>query len=165
MPPRPRAYIPKLPLLDRVGNPAIIPIPAPATGNNVPFSLKKTRRTWHANTKRVSLPVTFLADAEERSWIAHEDAYATGRERVALPMLQKVKMNARDIRSVQKAGGVEGMLLSRPSKHFTPFGRQLRNDLFNQLHRLREEMQRIEETPAVEAGAEAEVHLIEGERK
>lgn len=99
-------------ILNRETNPAIVPIPAPQTGNNVPFSLKKTRRDWKPNTKRTSFPVTFLADARERTYQAYEEAYETGRPKVKLPQLQGVEINARDIRSVQKAGGIEGMLVS-----------------------------------------------------
>ncbi|WOO81271.1 uncharacterized protein LOC62_03G004800 [Vanrija pseudolonga] len=155
-------------ILDRVSNPAIIAIPAPLTGNNVPFSLKKTRRNWKPNTKRASFPVTLLGDAQERTWRAYDEALETGRTKVKLPQLQGVRINARDIRSVQKAGGVEGMLLSRPSKHFTSFGRQLRNDLFNQLHGLRYEMLRAKqlELEQLEAPKAAETEpglpLIEG---
>ncbi|RXK41180.1 hypothetical protein M231_01585 [Tremella mesenterica] len=51
-------------------------------------------------------------------------------------MLKGVKMQTRRLKDVEKAGGLEGLLLSRPSKHFTPFGRRLRYKLFQELERI-----------------------------
>jgi hypothetical protein len=68
--------------------------------------------------------------------------------------LKGVKIAVRDLKDVDKAGGVEGLLvclvdlstqcsaddqLSRPSKDFTPFGQKLRAELFRRLHTEREQ--------------------------
>lgn len=80
--------------------PPILNLPPTSTGNNVPKSLHKTRRTWITNTHRIDQPVTVLA-----ADCAHKDKYGRG-------VLRGVKMRARDLKSFDKAGGVEGALVS-----------------------------------------------------
>lgn len=132
--------------------PPIFNLPSTSTGNNVPKSLHKTRRTWITNTHRIDQPVRVLE-------CAHTDKYGRG-------VLKGIKMRARDVKSFDKAGGVEGALvglfhvadigsdamvylpsspinypdrqLSQSPNNFTPFGKQLRADLFTRLHGLRD---------------------------
>ncbi|KAG7553524.1 hypothetical protein FFLO_03031 [Filobasidium floriforme] len=104
--------------------PPILNLPSTSTGNNVPKSLHKTRRTWITNTHRIDQPVRVLE-------CAHRDKYGRG-------VLKGIKMRARDVKSFDKAGGVEGALLSQSPNNFTPFGKQLRADLFTRLHGLRD---------------------------
>ena len=78
--------------------PPILNLPSTSTGNNVPKSLHKTRRTWITNTHRIDQPVRVLE-------CAHKDKYGRG-------VLRGVKMRARDVKSFDKAGGVEGALVS-----------------------------------------------------
>ena len=85
-------------LLTRPTNPAILTISRRTTGNNVPKSLHKTRRTWKPNVTRMDWPLHLLAPAE----------------RSELAKLRGVKMQIRDVRGVEKAGGVEGVLVSLP---------------------------------------------------
>ena len=85
----------------------------------------------------------------------------------SMKMLRGVRMQTRRIKDVEKAGGLEGLLvrtvpcprgyadgfqLSRPSKHFTPFGRELRAAVFDKLHRLRMAGLPPVESAAVPAG-------------
>jgi ribosomal protein L28 len=77
--------------------PPILNLPSTSTGNNVPKSLHKTRRTWITNTHRIDQPVRVLE-------CAHRDKYGRG-------VLKGIKMRARDVKSFDKAGGVEGALV------------------------------------------------------
>lgn len=77
--------------------PPILNLPSTSTGNNVPKSLHKTRRTWITNTHRIDQPVRVLE-------CAHRDKYGRG-------VLRGIKMRARDVKSFDKAGGVEGALV------------------------------------------------------
>ncbi|GFZ49464.1 hypothetical protein JCM24511_07584 [Saitozyma sp. JCM 24511] len=127
-------------LLSRATNPAILPIPARSTGNNVPKSLHKTRRTWRPNVTRSDWAIDVLRSegagfAESSAKGSHRAGDGRGG------MIRGVKMQMRRVRDVEKAGGVEGLLLSRPARDLTPFGRKLRAALFDDLHRLREELQ------------------------
>ncbi|CAK9781288.1 hypothetical protein CC85DRAFT_275408 [Cutaneotrichosporon oleaginosum] len=126
--------------LGKVTNPPILPIPAVRAGNNVPHSMHKTRRVWKPNTARFTWPVNVIAGALETAKAAREtlDANPAAKvhERDLYPRLNKVKMTRQQSKEVLKAGGIEGLLLSRPSKHFTPQGRALRNELFEKLHEL-----------------------------
>lgn len=79
----------------RMTFPPILPIPAKSTGNNVPKSLHKTRRVWKANVSRFDLPL---------------DAELLGRE-TPRGMLKGVKMTMKGLKEVEKAGGVEGLLV------------------------------------------------------
>ncbi|BEI85042.1 hypothetical protein CcaverHIS002_0504430 [Cutaneotrichosporon cavernicola] len=127
--------------LGKVSNPPILPIPGVRAGNNVPFSLKKTRRNWKPNTARFTWPVGVVAGAMNRVMAARQTLEADPAAKVATrdlyPRLNKIKMTRQQSREVLKAGGLEGMLLSRPSKHFTHQGRALRNEMFEKLHELR----------------------------
>ncbi|RSH83490.1 uncharacterized protein EHS24_007176 [Apiotrichum porosum] len=128
-------------LLDRACNGAVLPIPKTFTGNNVPFSLKKTRRTWRPNVRRIDLPVSVLGNAVRQVLSDEQEGLtAPGTREYRYPALKSVKMTNRDVRSLSKAGGVEGMLLSRPPTHFTSFGRSLRHQLFEELHMLRQDI-------------------------
>ncbi|WRT68349.1 uncharacterized protein IL334_005325 [Kwoniella shivajii] len=110
-------------LLSRRSNPAIIPIAPTRSGNNKPKSLQKTKRTFKPNLTRVDWPVTLLGEPVGRG--------------DALPKLRGVKTQMRRVRDVEKAGGIEGLLLSRQSKDLTPFGAYLRSQVFSQLHRIK----------------------------
>ncbi|KAI9637354.1 uncharacterized protein MKK02DRAFT_43280 [Dioszegia hungarica] len=125
-------------VLSRPTNPAILPIPPRTTGNNVPKSLHKTRRTWAPNTTRadwaVSIPAAFKPDAVQ---LAYGGESSSAPAKRGEHVLKGVKMQMRRRKDVEKAGGIEGLLLSRPAKHLTPFGKQLRSALFAELHRVR----------------------------
>ncbi|WVW85674.1 hypothetical protein I302_107712 [Kwoniella bestiolae CBS 10118] len=114
-------------LLTRRSNPSIIPISPTRAGNNKPKSLQKTKRTFKPNITRVDWPVNLLS----------EESAAEG----VLPRLRGVKMQVRRVRDVEKAGGMEGLLLSRRSKDLTPFGAYLRSQVFTQLHRIKEDIE------------------------
>lgn len=106
-------------VLQRPTNPSILPIPSTKTGNNVPKSLHKTRRTWRANTTRFDLPspVLFgasnliLAEEKEGLGVSSTSLSLTNKEG-RLPEIKGVKMQTRRIKDVDKAGGLEGMLVS-----------------------------------------------------
>jgi large subunit ribosomal protein L28 len=97
-------------ILSRGTNPAILPIPSRTTGNNVPKSLHKTRRTWQPNVGRFDLPISALASGSTlRSPIM---TTTTGRMVAKSPEIRGVKMQSRRIKDVEKAGGIEGVLVS-----------------------------------------------------
>lgn len=109
--------------LQRSTNPAILPIPLVTTGNNVPKSLHKTRRTWRPNVRRMDLPAPLLTQAlshassaastmAESSAMGAAAAAAAGVAQGPPPVLRGVKMQMRKIRDLEKAGGVEGLLVS-----------------------------------------------------
>lgn len=54
--------------------------------------------------------------------------------------------------------------LSRPSKHFTPFGKRLRSQLFDELHRIRTDLEDARDK-AAEALEEEKLRLDEEERR
>lgn len=89
----------------RLTNLPIIPIPITRSGNNKPKSLQKTKRTFQPNLTRVDWPVTVLGGpvpidrAKEQS----------------LPKLEGILMQVRKIRDVEKAGGIEGLLVGSTS--------------------------------------------------
>ncbi|WWC93730.1 hypothetical protein V866_000566 [Kwoniella sp. B9012] len=118
-------------LLTRRSNPSIIPISPTRSGNNKPKSLQKTKRTFKPNITRVDWPINLLAETEGASAGVND----------ILPRLRGVKMQIRKIRDVEKAGGLEGLLLSRRSKDLTPFGAYLRSQVFTQLHRIKEDIE------------------------
>ncbi len=160
MPPKPHLNI----LSARQTFPPVLILPARSTGNNVPKSLHKTRRTWQPNVHRMDQVVRVLETA-------HTD------KRTGQGVLKGVKMRIHDLRSYRKAGGLEGCLvggaggcgdallpltaqrgprqLSRPSKHFTDFGKQLRADLFKRLIALRdaEKLQQATASPPANEAA------------
>jgi ribosomal protein L28 len=78
--------------------PAILDLPSVSTGNNIPKSYHKTRRTWHPNVHRVDQPLRVLE--------------TTNRTRQGGSVLKGVKMTMRHLRTLEKSGGVEGTLVS-----------------------------------------------------
>ncbi|WWC90763.1 uncharacterized protein L201_005700 [Kwoniella dendrophila CBS 6074] len=134
-------------LLSRRTNPAIIPISPTRSGNNKPKSLQKTKRTFKPNVTRVDWPINLLSE----STLGNLNNPGT-----LLPKLRGVKMQMRKIRDVEKAGGIEGLLLSRPAKHLTPLGGYLRSQVFNQLHRIRIDLE------AEKSAREAALSLEDG---
>lgn len=102
--------------LDKVSNPSILPIPGVRGGNNVPHSMHKTRRMWKPNTTRYTLPVNIVGGAHERRDLAHkalaEDPEAIANPKYMWPQFNKVKLTQRQLKTVLKAGGLEGMLVS-----------------------------------------------------
>ncbi|KAK8854835.1 hypothetical protein IAR55_003574 [Kwoniella newhampshirensis] len=123
--------LPSFPLLARRSNPSILPISPTRSGNNKPKSLQKTKRTFKPNLTRVDWPVTLLGG------LVPLEREASGS---ALPKLRGVKMQMRRIRDVEKAGGIEGLLLSRRSKDLTPFGAALRSRVFEHLHQIKADL-------------------------
>lgn len=96
-------------LLTKRAHAAILPLPAHQTGNNKPFSLKKTRRNWKPNVHVMSMPVNVLGGA---STIAENLANLNEGKFVRGPALKRVRLAARDKKTIDKAGGVEGLLVS-----------------------------------------------------
>jgi ribosomal protein L28 len=96
-------------LLSKQAHPAILPLPAQQSGNNKPFSLKKTRRNWKPNVHIMNMPVNILGGAPT---IAQNLANLNESKFVRGPHLKRVKLAARDKKTVDKAGGVEGLLVS-----------------------------------------------------
>lgn len=100
-------------VLSRPTNPAILHIPPRTTGNNVPKSLHKTRRTWAPNTTRadwaVSIPAAFKPDAVQ---LAHGGESSSAPAKRGEHVLKGVKMQMRRRKDVEKAGGIEGLLVS-----------------------------------------------------
>jgi large subunit ribosomal protein L28 len=96
--------------LTKVTHPAILPISPRTFGNNVPKSLHKTRRSWWPNVTRANLTVSIL-DGQPMG------ATLKGKEREILgavprtQALKGVKIAVRDLKDVDKAGGVEGLLV------------------------------------------------------
>lgn len=95
--------------------PAILDMPSVTTGNNVPKSYHKTRRTWHPNVQRIDQPLRVLDTAN--------------KTRQGGSVLKGVKMTMRHLRTFEKSGGVEGTLVSRLSTqrnhriaHWNPTG-------------------------------------------
>lgn len=78
--------------------PAILDLPSVSTGNNIPKSYHKTRRTWHPNVHRVDQPLRLLE--------------TTNKTRQGGSVLKGVKMSMRHLRTLEKSGGVEGTLVS-----------------------------------------------------
>ncbi|OXG19928.1 hypothetical protein C349_03713 [Cryptococcus neoformans var. grubii Br795] len=115
----------------RLANLPIIPIPIARSGNNKPKSLQKTKRTFQPNLTRVDWPVTVLGGPVPIDRTKEQ----------SLPKLEGILMQVRKIRDVEKAGGIEGLLLSRRSKDLTPYGASLRAQLFESLHEIRREME------------------------
>ncbi|GHJ88406.1 hypothetical protein NliqN6_4808 [Naganishia liquefaciens] len=104
--------------------PAILELPSVSTGNNVPKSYHKTRRTWHPNVHRVDQPLRLLETAS--------------KTRQGTSVLKGVKMSMRHLRTLEKSGGVEGTLLSHTPRGLTPFGQQLRAEVFKRLTAVRD---------------------------
>ena len=104
----------------RPSNPAILPIPSRTTGNNVPKSLHKTRRTWRPNTSRVDWRVGSAAHAAFGGETAapvlgsSSSPEVLERQRVlreGRSVVRGVKMQMRRRKDVEKAGGLEGLLV------------------------------------------------------
>lgn len=96
-------------IVQRQAHAPILPLPLHQTGNNKPFSLKKTRRNWKPNTHKMDLPVSVLGGAgtlAENLGNVHAGKFVKG------PQLKGVKLAARDKKTFDKAGGVEGVLVS-----------------------------------------------------
>lgn len=106
MPPRANALTP---LLQRPGHPAVIPIPMRASGNNVPHSMTKTRRTWKPNASKFDLPVNVLGGA---AFLPIPESPSGSTRRARFPELKNVKLAVRDIKTLDKNGGLEGLLVS-----------------------------------------------------
>ncbi|KAJ9106291.1 hypothetical protein QFC21_001436 [Naganishia friedmannii] len=104
--------------------PAILDLPSVTTGNNVPKSYHKTRRTWHPNVHRIDQPLRVLDTAN--------------KTRQGGSVLKGVKMTMRHLRTFEKSGGVEGTLLSHTPSGLTPFGKQLRAEMFKRLTAIRD---------------------------
>lgn len=105
----PRAPIPRL------TNPAIIPIAPRTFGNNVPKSLHKTRRSWWPNVTRANLTVNILDGLPLKTSIKGKEKEVLGNgtvQQVQAQALRGVKIAVRDLKDVDKAGGVEGLLVS-----------------------------------------------------
>jgi large subunit ribosomal protein L28 len=105
------ARIPLSPLT-KVTHPAILPISPRTFGNNVPKSLHKTRRSWWPNVTRANLTVTVLDGQPMGPTLKGKEKEVLG----AIPRTQAlrgVKIAVRDLKDVDKAGGVEGMLVCR----------------------------------------------------
>jgi large subunit ribosomal protein L28 len=103
------ARIPLSPLT-KVTHPAILPISPRTFGNNVPKSLHKTRRSWWPNVTRANLTVTILDGQPMGPTLKGKEKEVLG----AIPRTQAlrgVKIAVRDLKDVDKAGGVEGMLV------------------------------------------------------
>jgi len=79
--------------------PSIMPIPKPLYGNKISFSENKSRRTWKPNLIQRSWPITVLGGKE-----AH----------TVVPMRRtpKIEMRVKDMRRIERAGGLEAMLVS-----------------------------------------------------
>ena len=110
---------PKLPL-PRLTNPAIIPISPRTFGNNVPKSLHKTRRSWWPNVTRANLSVNILDGLPLKGSIKGKEKEVLGNAAGAITqaqVLKGVKIAVRDLKDVDKAGGVEGLLVRpRPTE-------------------------------------------------
>jgi ribosomal protein L28 len=96
------------PVLQRVSNPPIIPIPQRRAGNSIPHSHTKTRRSWAANKGRYDLPVNVIGGA---AFLPAPEVKPGDKRRPHGFKLKGVKMTVRDLRSVDKAGGIEGLLV------------------------------------------------------
>ena len=83
-------------------NPSILPIPRYQSGNNVSFSENKTKRRWYPNVNRFRWPVVLLGGLQGRN---HEK-----------PMrLMRMTTQVGKLKEYERAGGVEGMLVSHTS--------------------------------------------------
>lgn len=89
----------------RLANLPIIPIPITRSGNNKPKSLQKTKRTFQPNLTRVDWPVTVLGGPVPIDRTKEQ----------SLPKLEGILMQVRKIRDVEKAGGIEGLLVGSTS--------------------------------------------------
>lgn len=97
--------------MTKVTHPAILPISPRTFGNNVPKSLHKTRRSWWPNVTRANLTVTILDGQPMGPTLKGKEKEVLG----AIPRTQAlkgVKIAVRDLKDVDKAGGVEGLLVS-----------------------------------------------------
>ncbi|KAL0249829.1 hypothetical protein I308_103131 [Cryptococcus tetragattii IND107] len=128
----------------RLSQSSIIPIPITRSGNNKPKSLQKTKRTFKPNLTHVDWPVTVLGGPVTIDRTKEQ----------SLPKLEGILMQVKKIRDVEKAGGIEGLLLSRRSKDLTPYGAALRAQLFESLHEIRREMEGREELSRLETEEE-----------
>lgn len=98
-----------MPLLKRPGHPSVIPIARRASGNNVPHSMTKTRRNWSPNKSKFDLPVNVLGGA---AFVEPRIPRAGSSKPPRYPVLKGVKMAVKDLRTLDKNGGLEGMLVS-----------------------------------------------------
>lgn len=119
--------MPPRPPLPRLTNPAILPISPRTFGNNVPKSLHKTRRSWWPNVTRANLTVNVLDGLPLRAATfgspSASAASLKGKEKATGDVasnlaaegpraLRGVKIAVRDLKDVDKAGGIEGLLVS-----------------------------------------------------
>lgn len=85
----------------RLAQSSIIPIPITRSGNNKPKSLQKTKRTFKPNLTHVDWPVTVLGGPVPIDRTKEQ----------SLPKLEGILMQVKKIRDVEKAGGIEGLLV------------------------------------------------------
>lgn len=85
----------------RLAQSSIIPIPITRSGNNKPKSLQKTKRTFKPNLTHVDWPVTVLGGPVTIDRTKEQ----------SLPKLEGILMQVKKIRDVEKAGGIEGLLV------------------------------------------------------
>ncbi|KAK1927050.1 hypothetical protein DB88DRAFT_543554 [Papiliotrema laurentii] len=85
----------------------------------------KTKRRQEPHVREWRMPVTILAGKE-------------ARDKPMMPFVW-MKMAHRDLKQVERAGGLEAKMISSASKNFSINGKLLRNALFHQLYRLRDE--------------------------
>lgn len=100
--------------LPRLTNPAIIPISPRTFGNNVPKSLHKTRRSWWPNVTRANLSVNILDGLPLKASVKGKEKEvlgAAGSMTAQIQAIRGVKIAVRDLKDVDKAGGVEGLLV------------------------------------------------------
>lgn len=102
-------------VLSRPTNPAILPIPPRTTGFNVPKSLHKTRRYWHPNVTRtdfhLTVPGAFVADRTPLPAGGESSSSASGLGVSTSSSIRGVKLQMRRRKDVEKAGGIEGLLV------------------------------------------------------
>ena len=109
--------------LPRLTNPAIIAIAPRTFGNNVPKSLHKTRRSWWPNVTRANLTVNILDGLPLKTSIKGKEKEIVASAvftQTQAQALRGVKIAVRDLKDVDKAGGVEGLLVSSWFSSRTP---------------------------------------------
>lgn len=96
-----RMSLPSRTVGKRLAQSSIIPIPITRSGNNKPKSLQKTKRTFKPNLTHVDWPVTVLGGPVPIDRTKEQ----------SLPKLEGILMQVKKIRDVEKAGGIEGLLV------------------------------------------------------
>ncbi|CAD6577848.1 MAG: hypothetical protein TREMPRED_002049 [Tremellales sp. Tagirdzhanova-0007] len=109
-------------------NPSVLRVPPAQSGNNVSEKQgNKTKRKWYPSVKPFDWPATMLGGDKGRA-----------NER-KMPMMRMWTQLAR-IKDYEKAGGVEGLLISTSPEKLSDHGKKLRSALFYRLHTLRDEL-------------------------